>query len=140
MTGLAYFSSATGNTHRFITRLGLPAIRIGGTEDRSASLAELPFVLICPSYSDGEGRGAVPKPVIHALNNPEIRKNIRGVIGTGNTNFGIYYGYAGKVIAEKCKIPLLYRFELSGTDLDIARVRDGLEKFWRAQCLTKQTP
>ncbi|WP_045389210.1 class Ib ribonucleoside-diphosphate reductase assembly flavoprotein NrdI [Falsirhodobacter sp. alg1] len=128
MSGLIYFSSATNNTQRFVERLGLPATRIVKN-----TVATVPYVLIVPSYSDGEGRGAVAKPVIHFLNDPSNRALIRGVIGTGNLNFGIYFAQAGKIIAAKCQVPLLYKFELSGTDVDVARVRQGLDKFWTQQ-------
>lgn len=90
-----------------------------------------PYVLICPSYADGMGRGAVVKQVIAFLNDSARRALIRGVIAGGNRNFGDHFASAGKVIAAKCNIPLLYRFELAGTETDIAHVRAGLEKFWR---------
>ncbi|MDD2868499.1 class Ib ribonucleoside-diphosphate reductase assembly flavoprotein NrdI [Neomegalonema sp.] len=130
MEGLVYFSSATGNTRRFVERLGerraRPALRIlGGPLSATA-----PFVLICPSYGDGEGRGSVPKPVIRFLNDPANRALLRGVIGAGNRNFGHLFAHAGGVVAEKCGVPLLYRFELAGTGTDIDRVDKGLEEFW----------
>ena len=61
---------------------------------------------------------------------------IRGVIAGGNRNFGQTYGLAGRIIADKCTVPLLYRFELAGNDQDIARVRVGLDQFWGKTCLT----
>ena len=30
-------------------------------------------------------------------------------------------------------MPLLYRFELAGTSLDVERVLEGLERFWEAE-------
>ena len=36
------------------------------------------------------------------------------------------------MIADKCNVPLLYRFELAGTSLDVERVLEGLERFWEA--------
>ena len=72
----------------------------------------------------------MPKPVIRFLNNPHNRSLIRGVIAAGNTNFGTGYATAGNIIAAKCAVPFLYRFELLGTDEDVANVRQGLERFW----------
>lgn len=95
-----------------------------------------PFVLVCPTYADGEGRGAVPKQVIRFLNDPARRGLIRGIIAAGNRNFGATYALAGRVVAQKCNVPVLYRFELAGNDNDITRVRAGLEKFWGTECLT----
>ena len=76
------------------------------------------------------GHGAVPKQVIKFLNVAENRDLIRGVIGAGNTNFGETYCLAGDIVAAKCKVPHLYRFELMGTSDDVDRVHEGLEEFW----------
>lgn len=123
--GLAYYSTSSGNTRRFVERLGLPATAIepGAVMDR-------PFVLICPTYADHLGAGAVPKPVIRFLNDPANRALLRGVIASGNRNFGSFFAHAGKVISTKCGVPCLYRFELAGTEEDTTRVRQGLERFW----------
>ena len=136
MGGLVYFSSASGNTARFMARLGLPAARIPISAADAMPAPETPYVLICPTFADGEGRGAVPKQVIRFLNDPGRRALLRGVIGTGNRNFGATFALSGKVISDKCNVPALYRFELAGTDLDVARVRAGLEQFWGTECLT----
>ncbi|MDX7018593.1 class Ib ribonucleoside-diphosphate reductase assembly flavoprotein NrdI, partial [Klebsiella aerogenes] len=85
-----------------------------------------PFVLLCPTYGGGGVKGAVPKAVIQFLNIPENRQLIRGVIASGNTNFGSAYGLAGDIIAQKCQVPFLYRFELLGTPEDVKRVKTGL--------------
>ncbi|KRW97046.1 class Ib ribonucleoside-diphosphate reductase assembly flavoprotein NrdI [Paracoccus sp. MKU1] len=136
MGGLVYFSSASGNTARFVTRLGLPAGRIPVSPKDEMPVPARPYVLICPTYADGTGRGAVPKQVIRFLNDPDRRALLRGVIAAGNRNFGATYALAGRVISDKCNVPVLYRFELAGTDLDISRVQAGLEKFWGTECLT----
>lgn len=121
---IAYYSTASGNTRRFVERLGLPAARVeAGTPDR-------PFVLVCPTYADHEGRFAVPKPVIRFLNDPAARGLLRGVIAGGNRNFGDFFARAGDVIATKCGVPCLSRFELAGTEAEVARIRQGLERFW----------
>jgi len=135
VAGLVYFSSRSGNTARFVDRLGLPALRIQITGD-DLPRPEAPFVLVCPTYADGTGRGAVPKPVIRFLNDAECRALLRGVIAGGNRNFGATYALAGEVISRKCNVPVLYRFELAGTETDIARVHAGLEQFWGMECLT----
>jgi protein involved in ribonucleotide reduction len=131
--GLVYYSSQSENTHRFVEKLGLPATRIPVSPKDGSVNVGLPYILIVPSYSDGDGRGAVPKGVIRFLNDPDNRKNIRGVIGAGNMNFGEMYCRGAKVVAEKCAVPMLYRFELLGTNEDVFAVKTGLEKFWREQ-------
>lgn len=133
---VVYFSSASGNTARFVARLGLPALRIPLRPADPMPQPGAPFVLICPTFADGLGRGAVPKPVIRFLNDPGRRALLRGVIGAGNRNFGATYALAARVIAEKCNVPVLWRFELAGTDTDIQEVRAGLHQFRGMECLT----
>lgn len=133
---VVYYSSTSENTVRFVARLGLPAKRIPISPKEPGPVIDRPFVLICPTYADGEGRGAVPKQVIRLLNDPEVRALLKGVIGSGNRNFGTLFASSGDVIARKCNVPLLYKFELAGFDTDIARVRAGLEKMGQKLGLT----
>lgn len=92
-----------------------------------------PYILIVPSYGGGGSTGAVPTQVIRFLNQPQNRSFLRGVIAAGNTNFGAAYGIAGDIIAKKCQVPFLYRFELLGTAQDVANVRQGVTAFWQRQ-------
>ena len=129
---LVYFSSQSENTHRFITRLGLPAQRI--PLDKAQRLrVERPFILVVPSYGGGGVRGAVPSQVIQFLNDEANRRLLRGAIAAGNRNFGAGYCLAGDIIAQKCQVPCLYRFELMGTPDDITNVRAGVTQFWQRQ-------
>lgn len=134
MGALVYYSSASGNTERFMERLGLDACRIPISPDLAMPEPTAPFVLVCPSYADGQGRGAVARQVIHFLNDARRRSLLRGVIASGNRNFGKWFACAGPLIAAKCQVPLLYRFELAGTATDIDRVRSGLSRFWEMSC------
>jgi protein involved in ribonucleotide reduction len=133
MTNLVYFSSVSGNTKRFIEKLGRPAARIPLHARDDALRTEEPFVLVVPTYGGGDGHGAVPKQVIRFLNDPHNRALLRGVIAAGNTNFGSAYGLAGDVIATKTGVPHLYRFEVFGTPDDVRAVDEGLDAFWSTQ-------
>lgn len=137
MTSLVYFSSASENTHRFVKKLCLPAVRIPLLGRDKLLQLETPYVLITPTYGGGTEATAVPKQVIKFLNNKRNRDLIRGVISAGNTNFGSAYCLAGEVIAKKCKVPYLYRFEIMGTTENVNAVRVGLEKFWKTQMVMK---
>lgn len=131
---LIYFSSVSGNTRRFVERLGMPAARIPLRPRLEGMLhVNRPFVLIVPTYGGGSRSRALPRQVAQFLNVPRNRSLLRGVITAGNTNFGQDYCLAGTVVAEKCGIPELYRFELLGTPHDVARVREGLTLFWSTQ-------
>lgn len=125
---LVYFSSVTEFTHRFVEKLDTPAIRIPlNAKEAETLLVTEDFVLITPSYGAG-AKGYVPKQVIKFLNNPDNRKHIKGVIGTGNINFFEDYCKGATVVSEKCGVPVLYRLELAGTDEDVRIVNEGLDK------------
>ncbi|WP_409048361.1 class Ib ribonucleoside-diphosphate reductase assembly flavoprotein NrdI [Microbacterium sp. HA-8] len=132
---LVYFSSVSGNTARFIEKLGLPARRIPLHPTEPPLHIDEPYVLVTPTYGGGAGRGvekgAVPKQVIRFLNDDANRQMLRGVISAGNTNFGEAFCLAGDIISRKCSVPHLYRLEVFGTPEDIDRVSDGLETWWR---------
>jgi protein involved in ribonucleotide reduction len=131
---LVYFSSVSENTHRFVQKLGLPATRI---PLHGRIRVHEPYVLVLPTYGGGRATpdinagGYVPKQVIAFLNDEHNRSLLRGVIAAGNTNFGAEFCYAGDVVARKCGVPYLYRFELMGTDEDVQAVRVGLAEFWK---------
>lgn len=128
---VVYFSSATGNTHRFVEKLGLPSLRIPLRRgDEPLKVAE-PYVLICPTYGGGvslnhENSRPVPVQVIRFLNDESNRELLRGVIAAGNSNFGPDFGKAGDMIAAKTGTPYLYRFELMGSEEDVEKVRENL--------------
>ncbi|MGV0991262.1 MAG: class Ib ribonucleoside-diphosphate reductase assembly flavoprotein NrdI [Mycobacterium sp.] len=139
---VVYFSSVSENTHRFVQKLGLPAIRI---PLRGRIEVDEPYVLILPTYGGGKvggldpsGGGYVPKQVISFLNNEHNRSLIRGVIAAGNSNFGTEFGFAGDVVSRKCGVPYLYRFELMGTVEDVEAVRAGLDEFWKDEDTCQQ--
>lgn len=128
---LVYFSSVTGNTKRFVEKLGFRNSRIHLLPRDEFLYVHEPYVLIVPTYGGGNLKGAVPKQVIKFLNVKENRDLCRGVISGGNTNFGQAYGLAGDVIARKLGVPHMYRFELLGTSQDVSKVQEGLREFWQ---------
>lgn len=124
---IVYFSSQSNNTHRFVQKLGVPAKRIPISPKDEPPDVTSPFILIVPTFAGADGRGAVPKQVVRFLNEKKNRDLLRGVIAGGNTNFGRMYGIGGRRVAEKCNVPLLYIFELLGTDEDVQYVKHGME-------------
>ncbi len=133
MASLVYFSSTSENTKRFVEKLGVPADRIPLRPKDEPLKVDEPYVLVVPTYGGGNEGGAVPKQVIKFLNDEHNRSLIRGVISAGNTNFGTAYCIAGDIVAQKCHVPHLYKFELFGTQDDVSAVREGLEDLWKQQ-------
>ena len=126
-----YISSTSENTHRFVGKLGFRSARIPLRPKEAPLAVDEEYVLLVPTYGGGSVKGAVPKQVIKFLNDSHNRSLCRGVISSGNTNFGEAYCLAGDIIASKLNVPLLYRYELLGTPTDVVRVKEGLEDFWQ---------
>ena len=128
---VVYFSSLSNNTHRFIQKLEVLNSRIPH-DLQDEILVDKDYVLITPTYSGGGDikEGAVPKQVIKFLNNKQNRNFCRGVIASGNTNFGDTFAIAGPIISKKLNVPLLFQFELLGTHNDVLTIKKILTDFW----------
>lgn len=117
---VVYFSSVSENTHRFVARLDRPGNRIPLRPRQDGMIrVHRPYVLVVPTYGGGLRARAVPRQVIAFLNDAHNRALLRGVIVGGNRNFGADYCIAGPIIAKKCGVPVLHRFELLGTPRDV---------------------
>ncbi|MDM5298175.1 class Ib ribonucleoside-diphosphate reductase assembly flavoprotein NrdI [Bacillus pumilus] len=108
------YESLTGNVQRFIRKLrnntyyNVKKI----TED---TLITEPFIHITYTLGFGE----VPK-----LTQIFIHKNkemLRGICSSGNKNWGNNFGLAADKIANQYNVPILLKFELAGTDSDVAK-------------------
>jgi len=114
---IAYYS-LTGNVRRFVHRLGRPSSLY--TIKAFGILTE-PYVLITPTT----GYGQVPDTVAEFVrNNADL---LRGVVASGNRNWGVNFAAAGGKIADAYAVPLIHTFELSGTDEDVRIVREYIE-------------
>ena len=132
---VVYFSSASENTARFIKNCHLPeaglnVYRIPLRPKSAPLIVNEPFVIVVPTYGGGDISKALPPQVRRFLNDHGNRRLLRGVIASGNTNFGDAFCAAGDVIAAKCHVPFLYSFELTGTPEDMRKVREGLRGFF----------
>lgn len=126
---IVYFSNVSNFTHRFVEKLEVPASRIPiKAEEAGTFTISEPSTLILPTYG-ANGRDFVPKQVIRFLNQEQNRLLIDSVIGSGNINFLEDYCRGADIVAEKLQVPLLYRFELAGTQDDVENVRKGLTRW-----------
>ncbi|MHA6484800.1 class Ib ribonucleoside-diphosphate reductase assembly flavoprotein NrdI [Paenibacillus sp. strain BS8-2] len=113
---LVVYDSKTGNVKRFINKLNMRSMSI----DNETEINE-PFVLV--TYTTGFGQ--VPDKV-----NSFLKTNhgmLRGVSASGNRNWGSGFAKSADTISSMYDVPVILKFELSGTSLDteyfVERVR-----------------
>lgn len=128
MIEIYYASSASGMVKQFAQRLGRTAHDLGDREVRR-SVPDGPWVLVTPSYKTGNpDNDTIPEPVRRFLRNPETRRRLVGVMGSGNRNFGEHYQAAARTIARLSGRPVLFEFELQGTQWDVEDARAILDE------------
>ena len=134
MFDVVYFSSVSENTKRFVEKLGFQSFRIPlHLSEASTYTHNRDSVLVVPTYGGGNESSTVPKQVVKFLNNPENRKHIKAVIAGGNTNFGVHFCRAGEIIASKLGVPMIYRFEITGTPEEVVEAKERIQALWQQQ-------
>lgn len=106
---LIVYDSMTGNVKRFISKLRLPAVQI-----QNQMKIDEPFVLI--TYTTGFGQ--IPDKVSSFLE--KNSKYLIGVAASGNRNWGDRFAKSADLISECYNVPVISKFELSGTKNDVA--------------------
>lgn len=120
-----FYLSQTGNTQSFVERLDLPAQRI-----QSEILSvQKPYILITPTYG-GRCEGYLCPMLKNFLFHNKNLFFLRGVIGSGDRSFGKTFCYTARLISQRYHVPLLYTYELRGTDQDVNTVK-GLISSWK---------
>ena len=128
---LVYFSNYSENTKRFVEKLNARSVRIPvRPSDAGNFVVDAEYILVVPTYGGGSESPAIPKSVKVFLNNPHNRSLLRGVIGTGNTNFGDHYCKAADMISAKTGVPVIARVELLGTPEDVVIIEQRLETIY----------
>lgn len=80
-----------------------------------------PFLIF--TYTDGLGN--TPEKVLDFL---EINHSfLRGVIASGNTNFGLHYCGSADEISKKYNVPIIRKIDLRGNQDDI----DAIERAYK---------
>ncbi|KGR92338.1 ribonucleotide reductase stimulatory protein [Ureibacillus massiliensis 4400831 = CIP 108448 = CCUG 49529] len=111
------YASRTGNVRYIVSKLNVNSIEL--TEDLKV---DTPYLLI--TYTDRLGE--VPAKVSRFLErNGHLCK---GVVVSGNTNFGHqYFGAAGDKIALAYQVPLVRKIELRGFQSDYEAIQQFYE-------------
>lgn len=106
---LIVYDSKTGNVERFIARLHdfrtlkiQPGIKVNE-----------PYMLV--TYTTGFGK--VPLSVHNFLK--DNHSYLCGVSSSGNRNWGDMFARAADIISREYQVPILSKFELSGTNEDV---------------------
>ncbi|ADX97852.1 class Ib ribonucleoside-diphosphate reductase assembly flavoprotein NrdI [Mycoplasma suis] len=112
-----WFASRTGKVETIVSKLQLKNVfRIFNGKE----VATEEYILF--TYTDGEGE--VPKVVTTFL---ELNHHLlRGVIGSGNKNFGKNFCKSVHIINEKYNVPILMKFDLGGNRTAIEQLKTVL--------------
>ncbi|WNC12231.1 class Ib ribonucleoside-diphosphate reductase assembly flavoprotein NrdI [Brevibacillus brevis] len=112
---LIAYDSKTGNVRRFVNKLPMRSVEID-----PEMVIEEPFVLV--TYTTGFGQ--VPAKVDAFLKRNHTY--MRGVSASGNRNWGATFAKSADTIASKYGVPVISKFELSGTSRDIEHFTSGV--------------
>ena len=118
-----YYDSKTGNVQRFIDKL-------------KKEKPEWNFIKITDNMEISEkghlvtfttNFGEIPDTTEKFLENENNRKCIKSISSSGNMNWGTLFGKAADNIEEKYGIPILMKFELSGTHVQVEYFINSIE-------------
>jgi protein involved in ribonucleotide reduction len=105
---LIAYHSLTGNVKRFLDRCEFTYVNINDNQ----TVNEL-YVLVTNTI----GFGQIPESVANFLNRNS--RHLVGVAASGNRNWGANFAKAADLISEKYNVPIVHKFELSGSNDDI---------------------
>ena len=113
------YYSLTGNCKAFLERSNITNYESIQNID---SINE-PFIIMTGTINFGEA----PLPVLNFLSHNS--EYLKGVIASGNRNWGPNFSKAGDVIAEKYNVPLIMKFELRGSQKQINEFNERMIDF-----------
>ena len=118
-----YYDSKTGNVQRFIDKIKKERpewsfVKISGDME---ILENGHLVTFTTNF------GEIPDTTEKFLENENNRKCIKSISSSGNMNWGTLFGKAADNIEEKYGIPVLMKFELSGTHVQVEYFINSIE-------------
>ena len=114
---LIAYDSRTGNVRRFVSKLETNILQI-----EEQTILNEPFVLI--TYTTGFGE--IPYKTKKFLENNH--ENMIGIASSGNKNWGDNFCKSAIKISNMYNVPIVHMFELSGTNIDVQKFKDGVRK------------
>lgn len=92
-----------------------------------------PYILFLATYSNNKGEGAIAPQILKFLEYKENAKFLKGIVGSGNMNFGRNYCLAAEIVSQRYNVPVLYRFELLGMREDVEAVKEIIQDLIEAE-------
>ena len=108
--------SLTGNCKRFVDMCKIPEEDVIDLFDIDYEV-DFDYFLITPTI----GFGQVPEGVTEFLETNH--KHLKGVVGSGNKNWGERFANASEIISREYDVPLLMKIELHGSKKDISEFK-----------------
>ena len=118
-----YYDSKTGNVERFINKIKVERPDWFFVKISEEMKIENDGHLITFTTKFGE----VPERTKIFMENENNKNHIRTVSSSGNMNWGVLFALAANKISEKYKIPILMKFELSGTHNQVEKLINYIE-------------
>lgn len=114
------YTSRTGNVRYIVGELKLPSVEI-----TQGLVVNEPYFLF--TYTDG--LGSTPEIIKTFLHNVDNQKYLKGVIASGNSNFGQYYCKSAEKISEVYNVPIIRKIDLRGTQEDLNSIINQYNKY-----------
>jgi protein involved in ribonucleotide reduction len=110
------YETMTGNVKRFLAKTGLDHQPISSVDQVNE-----PYVLVTNTI----GFGDAPDHVKDFLE--RNGQYLIAVAASGNRNWGRNFARAADVVANMYHVPVLYKFELGGTEKDVIEFRERVK-------------
>ncbi|ANZ99052.1 class Ib ribonucleoside-diphosphate reductase assembly flavoprotein NrdI [Carnobacterium divergens] len=120
---IVYFS-LTGQTRRFVKKLGLDSYEVNATNPFQP--IEEDYIVVAPTY-DIE----VTEIINDFIEYGDNQQHLKGVAGGGNRNFADLFVFTAKDLAKLYNVPMIFEFEFSGTDQDVINFKKEVEQIER---------
>jgi protein involved in ribonucleotide reduction len=114
---LIVYDSFTGNVERFIKKTEMRSIKI-----YKGLIIDEPFVMVTYTTRMGE----IPNKTRDFLFDNYLF--LKGIASSGNRNWGTNFAKAADIISEQYKVPIILKFELSGTEQDLNTFKERLRE------------
>lgn len=108
------YASRTGNVRSIVNKLDINSIEI-----KDGLTINYPFFIF--TYTDG--LGDIPKVVTDFMEYENNWKYCKGIVVSGNTNFGMNYCLAGDKLSKKYNIPIIEKLDLRGQKNQLENIK-----------------